>query len=215
MHVLIINGSPRTPKYSNTEKIVKAFSKELVKKGKGVERYCISVRSKWEEIKDAYIRNTEIIIAMPLYVECVPGILLEFLGTLPVKDEETRVSFILQGGFGEASQAERGVAFLERLPKYLGVRCGGILTGGNNFNARFFEEEEKRVTELYQEIVESYVKDNGFSREVAKKFAGPDYYPLPIRILLGIMFKTTFVKKMEGVALSLGCTKPLNYRPWS
>jgi len=124
------------------KKIVKAFSKELVRKGEGVESYCISDCSKWEEIKDAYIRNTEIIIAMPLYVECVPGILLEFLGTLPVKD-------------------------------------------------------------------------NGFSREVAKKFAGPDYYPLPLRILLGIMFKTTFVKKMEGVASSLDCTKPLNYRPWS
>ena len=36
MHVVIINGSPRVQKYSNTEKILAAFSKRAVRKRKHV-----------------------------------------------------------------------------------------------------------------------------------------------------------------------------------
>ena len=103
MHVVIINGSPRVAKYSNTEKIIESFDDGLKETGASVERYAVYDRTKWDEIREAYIHNNEIIIALPLYVESAPGILLEFLETLPVKDKNTRLSFILQGGFAEAS----------------------------------------------------------------------------------------------------------------
>ena len=82
MHVVIINGSPRVQKYSNTEKIIAAFAKGLSEKECTFETYAISNRKTWDIIRDAYIKNDEILIALPLYVECVPGLLLEFLETL-------------------------------------------------------------------------------------------------------------------------------------
>ena len=96
MHVVIINGSPRVEKYSNTEKIIDAFSEGLAEAGVSFERYAISNKNNWDKAREAYLNNTEIIIALPLYVESAPGILLEFLETLPVKDKNTRVSFILE-----------------------------------------------------------------------------------------------------------------------
>ena len=86
MHVVIINGSPRVQKYSNTEKIIAAFAKGLSEKDVTFETYAVSNRSTWDRIRDAYLKNDEILIALPLYVECVPGLLLEFLETLPRKD---------------------------------------------------------------------------------------------------------------------------------
>ena len=83
MHVVIINGSPRVQKYSNTEKIIAAFAKGLSEKESTFETYAISNRKTWDVIRDAYMKNDEILIALPLYVECVPGLLLEFLETLP------------------------------------------------------------------------------------------------------------------------------------
>lgn len=112
MHLVIINGSPRVQKYSNTDKILSSFVKGFGKSGNTYELYSISNRSEWEAAKAAFENNTEILIAIPLYVENIPGILLEFLETLPAKKEAgTRISFILQSGFAEGCQLRCGEVF--------------------------------------------------------------------------------------------------------
>ncbi len=216
MHVVIINGSPRVEKYSNTEKIIDAFSEGLAEAGAGFERYAISNKNNWDEAREAYINNTEIIIALPLYVESAPGILLEFLETLPVKDKNTRVSFILQSGFAEASQLRCGEEFLKKLPEYLGVSYGGTLIKGDNFGIRVVKEEEvKKLTGPYKEMGKTFASGNGFFSEAVRKFAGPEYFSLPIRLMLQLMFKTIAKKRFAEAAREFGCNVPLDYRPWA
>ena len=180
MHVVIINGSPRVQKYSNTEKIIAAFGKGLSEKGSTFETYAISNRKTWDIIRAAYIKNDEILIALPLYVECVPGLLLEFLETLPQKDERTRISFLLQSGFAEGCQLRCGEAFLEKLPEYLGVRYGGCLVKGDNFGIRIVDEKtQAQLTKPYQAMGRLFAEGEGFFREEAKKFTGPEYFRFP------------------------------------
>ena len=50
MHVVIINGSPRTEKYSNTDKIIGSFVTGLINKGMTCEKYAISDRKTWDAI---------------------------------------------------------------------------------------------------------------------------------------------------------------------
>ena len=213
MHVVIINGSPRVQKYSNTEKIIASFSKGLSEKGVSFETYAISDRKSWEMIRDAYIKNEEILIAFPLYVECVPGLLLEFLETLPKKDERTRLSFLLQSGFAEGCQLRCGEEFLAKLPGYLGVRYGGCLVKGDNFGIRVLDEEKQRqVTKPYQAMGELFAEGDGFFREEAKKFTGPEYLSLPMRLLMQFAFRTFQKKIFQKVAVSWGCNTPLDYK---
>lgn len=213
MHVVIINGSPRVQKYSNTEKIIASFTKGLSEKGVSFEAYAISDRKSWEMIRDAYIKNEEILIALPLYVECVPGLLLEFLETLPKKDEHTRLSFLLQSGFAEGCQLRCGEEFLTKLPGYLGVRYGGCLVKGDNFGIRVLDEEkQKQVTKPYQAMGELFAEGDGFFREEAKKFTGPEYLSLPMRLLMQFAFKTFQKKIFQKVAASWGCNTPLDYK---
>lgn len=215
MHVVIINGSPRVQKYSNTEKIIAAFAKGLSEKGATFETYAISDRKTWDIIRDAYIKNDEILVALPLYVECVPGLLLEFLETLPRKDEQTRLSFLLQSGFAEGCQLRCGEAFLEKLPKYLNVRYGGCLVKGDNFGIRILDEEKQaQVTRPYQAMGELFAEGDGFFCEEAKKFTGPEYFPFPIRLMMGLIFKTLGKKIFQKAAASLGCSVPLDERVW-
>ncbi len=215
MHVVIINGSPRVPKYSNTEKIISSFAKGLSEKNVTFETYAISNRKTWDIIRDAYIKNEEILIALPLYVECVPGLLLEFLETLPQKDEHTRLSFLLQSGFAEGCQLRCGEAFLEKLPKYLGVRYGGCLVKGGNFGIRILDEEKQaQATKPYQAMGRLFAEGDGFFREEAKKFTGPEYYPLPIRLITGLIFKTLAKKMFQKAAASWGCQVPLDEKVW-
>lgn len=215
MHVVIINGSPRTEKYSNTEKIIDAFAEGLWEAGATFERYAISNKDNWENARTAYMDNTEIIIALPLYVECVPGILLEFLETLPVKITNTRMSFILQGGFAEASQLECGLEFLKKLPGYLGLSYGGTLIKGDNFGIRVVKEEDViRLTGPYKEMGKTFVKENGFKEETVKRFAGPEIFPFYMRIMLSIMFKTVAKKRYAEVANKWGSKRTVDYKPW-
>ena len=215
MHVVIINGSPRTEKYSNTEKIIDAFAEGLAEAGVSSERYAISNMLNWEKARTAYINNTEIIIALPLYVENVPGILLEFLETLPVKDTHTRISFILQGGFAEASQLDCGEEFLKKLPSYLELNYGGTMIKGDNFGIRVVSKEDvTKLTEPYKEMGKAFVTENGFKDETVKKYAGPAYFSFPMRVMLQIMFKTVAKKRYAMVASEWGCKKPIEYKPW-
>ena len=215
MHVVIINGSPRARKYSNTEKIIAAFAKGLSEKDCTFETYAISDRKTWDIIRDTYIKNTEILIALPLYVECVPGLLLEFLETLPQKDKHTRLSFLLQSGFSEGCQLRCGEAFLEKLPEYLGVSYGGCLVKGDNFAIRFLEEEKQaQITKPYQAMGELFAWGDGFFREEAKKFTGPEYFSLPMRLMIGLIHKTLAKKMLQKVAASLGCCVPLDEKVW-
>ena len=211
MHVVIINGSPRVQKYSNTEKIIAAFGKGLSEKGSTFETYAISNRKTWDIIRAAYIKNDEILIALPLYVECVPGLLLEFLETLPPKDERTRISFLLQSGFAEGCQLRCGEAFLEKLPEYLGVRYGGCLVKGDNFGIRIVDEKtQAQLTKPYQAMGRLFAEGEGFFREEAKKFTGPEYFPLPARLLIGLIHRTLGKKMFQKVAASWGCNTPLD-----
>ena len=102
-------------------------------------------------------------------MECVPGLLLEFLETLPKKDEHTRLSFLLLSGFAEGCQLRCGEEFLAKLPEYLGVRYGGCLVKGDNFGIRMLDDEkQKHVTKPYQAMGELFAKGDGFFREEAK-----------------------------------------------
>ena len=215
MHVVIINASPRVQKYSNTEKIIAAFAKGLSEKESTFETYAISNRKTWDIIRDAYLKNDEILIALPLYVECVPGLLLEFLETLPKKDEHTRLSFLLQSGFAEGCQLRCGEAFLEKLPEYLGVRYGGCLVKGNNFGIRIIDEDQQaQATKPYQAMGKLFAEGDGFFRKEAKKFTGPEYLPLPARLLMGLIFKTLAKKMFQQAAASWGCRAPLDEKVW-
>lgn len=215
MHLMIINGSPRAEHLSNTQNILNSFCDGLAVEGATFERYVISDRSSWDEIREAYLQNTDILLAVPLYVENVPGLLLEFLETLPKKDENTRLSFLLQGGFAEASQLRCGEAFLRKLASELGVRFGGTLIKGDNFSIRFLDDDEmKTALEPFEKLGRAFVIEDGFTEEKIKIFAGAEYFPGAARALLGFIFRTSAKKRFASVAMGWGCTVPVDDRPW-
>ena len=215
MHVLIINGSPRVKKYSNTNAILEKFTEGLCENGATFEQYEISDRDSWDRIREAYYRNTEILLALPLYIECVPGLLMEFLETLTPKSDGSRMAFLLQGGFMEGVQLRCGEAYLKILANKLGCEYTGTLVKGDNFMIRFFEGEWlDKVTGPYAEMGREFAVNGNFNSKACKKFTGHEKYPLPVRIYVGHILKTQAAKGFEQIAAMLDCDKPLDYRPY-
>ena len=218
MHVMIINGSPRVQSLSNTDKIISRLVKGMKTEDEELtyELYSISDRKQWDAAREAFKRNTEILIAIPLYVECIPGLLLEFLDTLEKKDGNTRISFVLQSGFAEGIQLRCGEAYLEKLAGYLGCEYGGTLVKGGNFEIRFLSDESRvKATSPYAEMGREFSANGNFYSDKCKAFTGPEIFPAPVRVLVGFFFKTVVRKSFIRDGESLGCTRPLDYKPYN
>ena len=216
MHVLIINGSPRIKKFSNTDMILSKFTEGMCENGDTFEQYEISDKDLWDTIRKAYDENDNILIALPLYVECIPGLLMEFLETLTPKTGNAKMSFILQSGFAEGIQLRCGEAYLEKLAGHLGCRYGGTLVKGGNFEIRFLDEDRrKQATAPYAEMGREFSKNGNFNSEKCKAFTGPEIFPAPVRLLVGFFFKTAVKKGFMKDAESMGGTRPLDYKPYS
>ena len=215
MHVLIINGSPRVKKYSNTDKILEKFTEGMCENGNTFEQYEVSDRNSWNDMRKAFNENKNILIALPLYVECIPGLLMEFLETLSPKNDGSQMAFILQSGFAEGIQLRCGEAYLEILAGKLGCEYKGCLVKGNNFSIRFLEEKDREKTTLpYKEMGREFALNGGFDSDKCRKFTGPEIFPAYIRVLVGFLFKTAGKKGFAKMAAGIGCTKPLDYRPY-
>ena len=61
---------------------------------------------------------------------------------------------------------------------------------------------------------ELFTEGDGFFREEAKKFTGPEYFSLPMRLMIGLIHKTIAKKMLQKVAASLGCRVPLDEKVW-
>ena len=103
--VFIINGSPRVAKFSNTDKIIHSFVKGLEEAGITWKLHNLSSRKEWETAREAFLTHERILIAFPLYVECMPSVMLEFLEKLPSERKQpAQLSFLLHGGMDEGNE---------------------------------------------------------------------------------------------------------------
>jgi len=215
MHVLIINGSPRIKAHSNTDKIIDKFGDGLKEAGSTYEQYEVSDRKQWDAIRDAFAKTENILIAIPLYVENIPGLLLEFLETVPARKGDANIAFILQGGFAEGIQLRCGEEYLKILTRQLGCNYKGTLVKGDNFSIRFFEGKQRdKVTGPYKNMGVIFGKNGDFNSDECKKFTGPEIFPAPTRLLIGTIFKTVAKKGFAQIAKGWGCTTPLDFRPY-
>ena len=201
-------------KYSNTAKIIASFVKGFPA-GDTYEVWHLAERKSWDGARDAFLTHTNILIAIPLFVEGLPSHLLEFLETLPKKGGDTVISFILQSGFQEGFQLRGGEHFLEKLPKYLGCIYGGTLCRGGNFEIRTLQG--KKLAGLlihYERMGKLYAGQHNFHFEAAKKFAGPEKFPTWIRYFVGGIFKVFGRKKYRELAMAFDFDGDIMERPY-
>ena len=214
MHLAIINASPRVEAKSNTARIIRTFLKGFEKDGNTAEVWHLSDKKQCESAKEAYEKNSNILFAIPLYVENIPGIMLEFLETLqPKKEAGTKMSFILQSGFAEASQLRCGEAYLEILPSYFNCEYNGTLIKGDNFAPAWLPEKQaNKMVAHYEKMGLSFAQKGTFDKEEVNKFAAPEYFSKKqIRLFNCI----NWLQKMmlRHIAKKNGCKRPLDDKP--
>ena len=215
-HLVIINGSPRVAKFSNTEKIIHSFAKGLEEAGVTLELHHLSNRNEWDAAREAYLDNERTLIAFPLYVECVPSLMLEFLTTLPVvRQQQGELSFLLHGGMDEGNEFRLCEQFLKTLPTQLGCSYGGTLIHGGSFRIRTAGDKEvARILDPYVKMGRLYAQKGNFLSPQAAKFIGMEQYPWLVRKLVSLLALDKINGEFEQFAKDWGCIRPLDDKPY-
>ena len=215
-HLIIINGSPRVAKFSNTDKIIHSFVKGLEETGITWELHNLSNRKEWDAAREAFLTHEHILIAFPLYVECIPSMMLEFLGTLPSERKQpAQLSFLLHGGMDEGNEFRLAERFLQKLPAQLGCSYGGTLIKGGSFRIRTTTDEERaKMVAPWPPMGKLFAQKGTFLTPEAERFIGPEQYPWILRKLVSLLFLKKVNGEFEQFAKDWGCTRPLNDQPY-
>lgn len=216
MHLVIISGATRPQSKSNTAKVIAAFQKGFGETGNTTEVWYLSDRRQWNRAALAFAQNEHILIALPLYVENVPGILLEFLsGLSPKQTPGTKLAFLIQGGFPEASQSRCCEAFLETLPAQLGCDYAGTLIKGDMFGTSLVEDKTReKMLSPFTEMGRTFAESGRFEKAAVDAFAAPEYMSeqqIKQYNLLGKHISRFF---MGRIAKKLGCKERLDAKPY-
>ena len=216
-HLVIINGSPRVAKFSNTDKIIHSFVKGLEETGITWELHNLSNRKEWDAAREAFLSHERLLISFPLYVECIPSLMLEFLESLPSERKQpAQLSFLLHGGMDEGYEFRFCERILQGLPAQLGCRFGGTLIHGGSFGIRTREDAVKaKIVAPYEKMGRLFAQNGNFLTPEAKKFTGPEQYPWLVRKMVSLLFLKKVNKGFEDFAKSWGCTRPLDDKPYS
>lgn len=215
MNLLMISCTPRITEKSNTDKILHEFKKGFEFSGNTTETFYLSRRNDWETIRRKFYENDNILFALPLYVECIPGIMMEFLETLEPKEKVgTKIGFLLQGGFAEASQLRCCEQYLEILPAFLGCQYNGTLLKGGMFAVSLVEgKARKQLVEPFYKMGQYYAKHNYFDKKAVSDFAKPEYFSKK-SIFLNNLLQPVSKLVLRLIAKKLGCKKSLSDQPY-
>lgn len=134
MKLIIVNGSPRGRK-SNTKLLMDEFIKGMYHSGEeNVDMFYLAVKSDMEEAVKAYAQTENVLLAMPLYTDSMPGIVKEFIERLDIysgKENNPKMGYMIQSGFPEPAHSRFLEEYLEKLTKRMNSEyLGCIVKGG-------------------------------------------------------------------------------------
>lgn len=191
MQYLMINGSPR-PHNSNSGQIIDNLILGLQKAHvSSIET--VNLRTEKDRCKCAEMLSkvTHALIIFPLYIDAMPGIVMDFLEKLSPYQKSLHnlhIGFIVHSGFPETRHCLAIKKYLDRLPSLLGTRYMGCITFGGSMTL-----DDARKETIIQ-IGQLLAQNNAFDQDTAKKLTRFDHLPLYMVPLFKIIVRS---KRMQ------------------
>jgi len=170
MKTLIINGSPKA-KNGNTEIFIQEFMKGM--KSPCEVRY--AARESSQQIAEELKQFDTLIVAMPLYIHAMPGIVMKIFELMePASDEGKSMGFIVQSGFIESGQSKYLEQYLSSLTERLNYTyLGTVIKGGSAGVYMIPENMNKKLFNQLQNLGGHFELESSFHPDVVKKLASP------------------------------------------
>ncbi|HOO28165.1 MAG TPA: hypothetical protein PLU43_06840 [Lachnospiraceae bacterium] len=183
MQLTIFSCSPQVNEKSASAFIAQAFKIGFTSDHKNTaDIYYLREHSQWEMYREKFAAGSRILFVLPLYVDCIPGLLMEFFEylagweTLESAALDKQLAFIVQSGFPEGLQLRTCELFLEKLPSHLGCEYAGTLVKGGLYGIAyaFGTRAKEQAGNAFMDWGKRFAKELSFEKEAADRFAAPE-----------------------------------------
>jgi NAD(P)H-dependent FMN reductase len=176
MTLAIINGSPRN-KTSNSKILIDHFlaGYHSVCSDEVSVHYLASSKTRSEGASIVDTADTLIMI-FPLYTDCMPGIVKEFIENISRFDivAGKKIGFIVQSGFPEALQSEALSRYLEKLARRLNMEYLGIVIKGGVEGIQIMPPAmTRKLFARFYNLGVGFARNNTFDPAVVKALGSP------------------------------------------
>ena len=186
MKLTVFNGSPRGKK-SNTTILLEHFLKGFMETdGNSYKLVYIAINRDVGKLVEMFKDTNDIILAFPLYTDCMPGIVKSFIDSLkPLcgKQNNPSIGFLVQSGFPEAYHSRFVERYLEKLAKRLNCQYIGCIVKGGIEGTRVMPHfMTKKIFNSFYELGKAYGKSGKFNQMLLNKLAKPEHLPALARL---------------------------------
>ena len=176
MKLTIYNGSPRRKK-SNSLLLINHFLEgyNSVKPQEVPVYHLAGKRDKQEQLQ-AFKEAETVIIIFPLYTDCMPGIVKEFIEEIAAQEYtgNKKIGFIVQSGFPEAIHSVYVERYLEKLSRRLKFEyLGTIIKGGVEGIQVMPEGMTKKLFTNFNKLGKYFAETGSFSSEIKQSLRKP------------------------------------------
>lgn len=170
MKTIIINGSPKAGK-GNTEIFIREFLKGM--KNPCEVRYVASESP--HKLAEELKQFDMVIIAMPLYVHAMPGIVMKLIEELePAEGSEKSMGFIVQSGFIESAQSKYLERYLSALTNRLNYNYIGTVIKGGSEGVYMKPEKMNRKLFVSLRSLGAHIEETGlFDKDLVEELSTP------------------------------------------
>jgi len=178
MKLAIINGSPRYKK-SNSNLLINQFLSgynKIIPEDVSVH-YLVNQQVR-DEAVNAFLVSDQIILIFPLYTDCMPGIVKEFIESIAQLNKNDiggkKIGFIVQSGFPEAVHSVAVEHYLEKLAKRLQCEYLGTVIKGGVEGIQIMPPFMMRKLFLqFNKLGEYFARNSAFSPQIMDKLRKP------------------------------------------
>ncbi len=176
MNLAIFNGSPRRHK-SNSRILMEHFlSGYRSNKPEGnVQMAYLAEGKPWQEYLEIFWQASHVIIIFPLYTDCMPGIVKEFIEYLPknTQSRQKSLGFIVQSGFPESIHSIYVEKYLHKLTFRLGYTyTGTVIKGGVEGIQVMPSSMTKKLYANFNKLGKHYATTGEFNPRIVKTLKG-------------------------------------------
>ena len=192
MRLLVFNASPRGAR-SNSLAIIKHFLEgfEYSSREKpDIETVnLINERDDYAALREKLLVADRVVFAFPLYVDSMPGFLMEFFETLILLKgalSGKEFLFSIQCGFPETLNLRPLERYLVRLTGKFGAAYAGCICRGGMEGTRYMPADAP-IFRKYRELGMIYAETGKLDPGILGEIANPEKLPRPVMLIASVL----------------------------
>jgi hypothetical protein len=162
--------------------------------GNSIQLFYLCHEKDPEPLKEAFAGAENVLLAFPLYTDCMPALVKAFIESLEPfcgRQGNPNIGFIVQSGFPEAAHSRYLERYLEKLTSRLGCGyTGTIIKGGGEGIRDTPAGRNKELFASFHQLGKTFGETGRFDEDLVRKLAEPERLPRLFTLVFALLART-------------------------